>query len=859
MSELPEGFVLEDPGGGTEAPTDLPEGFVLEEKTGEGRHFIGEFGTGVNIGLSEVLGAPVDLGNWVLSAAGLDSDTPFLGSKHIREMFEDMGVMGQEKDTMLQNIGKEVGRNVAGFGFTGALARSSLKTGVFEPMMDVIRQSPMKAALAEMGISLPMGAGGHIGKEWGEEIGMGEAGELTGQLVGALSPGGVAALSMPFKGIKTAAQAANETIGFTTKAKRTAAGKFIRENMTREADLAAYKPDDYPEFGVPTTGELLDDPGLMALHRQRQLLDVGASNELQLAKRQSVKSGLSEFAGGDPAKARAAFQKKVDDAVNKISQRADQQAEILQKRIDALGDDALPSEIQVITRNTFDGLYDNARAHEKTLWKQSGVKEFDIDPVKTRAQEIINDLRKADVSPHPIFYELAEKDALVRYPSELLDEFGNTIMFSKVEPGKFSKVESLDTVDSLKSRIGELYRMERRAGREQRAGQLAQLLEALHERVIPMTRGAQDAMAKSNEARGFSRKLHATFTKGPLGALRGFAKAGDMKIAPEATLTKMLTGREQSVKAVDALRSAARDFGGDVKQMDDNIRKYIIARVKLDGPAFLKTNAEMMRTFYPDLLGSLNDAQIAQKLLNGLNDNYTSLIHRVKTQTALGKAIGGEASSVVDGILSSKNPTRELRKMKRVAEAAGPDAVDGLKAAFYERMMQEVSVDEAGEVVIRAGKLAKFVRQRSSLVKELYGESGLKLMNSISRGATISSRTGVKGRAPFVGSDTAENLKGLIGNLGVIMGAKLASGTHTLLAAGIGRKWATKIAGSIIDGTNDTVMTIIDRALVDPEFAQLLLKEVPKPQMKHLSSTELKLLDYAIIQSLISETISSEN
>jgi hypothetical protein len=847
-------FASDDPGHHIEPPSvefdptqPFEEVTTLEED-------VGEVGTGINIGISELAGAPADFFNWVLSGVGLDTEAPVGGSESIRNLFEDIGVIGEETNSMKQRIGKEVGMNVMGYGVAGAFARTARTGGIFKPMLDTIRKSPLGSLLADLGISIPSGAGAHIGREFDEDIGgSGTTGEIIGQFTGALGPTGllyrVAGLpGKAFRGFKSI----DESVGITSRGTQRAAADKVRGAMERPESEITLATDPHPEFGMPTTGELLDDPGLMNLQRALDKKNSGAAQMRERSKIESVRGGLEKLPHGDPAKARGAFEQKQRKAVADIENRLARELKAIQAKIDKMSTDELPSTVEKVARDGIDRVYKIARLREGKLWKQSGVEEFDIKSVRAAADDVIASMTKSDDPIHPIVARLANKQV----DDEIMDEFGTMLTPDDMaKKGQFGDIETLREVDGLKQKLGEIAATEKAAGRNGRAFKINQLQDALYNESVPLTKGGEDALARSVRAREFSVTLNDTFTRGPIGNIRGVKPNRDLKVSPEQTLTKILPGKSKSVAGVEAMRKAATEYGSGTESVDKLVRRYILARYAIDGPAVLRQQKEMLTKFYPELLENLNNAELAKKLIKSVDKNYADAVNRAKNATVLSEVISGDTTLAIDAALKATNPAKEIKKLARIAGRHSQEAFEGLQGAFHEHMMSTVAprtsdaVSDVG-VAVRAKLLSKFIKQYGEPIRTLYGESGLKLMKSISRGADIASRTAT---GPGVGqSEVSDILLRVAGNAGTVIGSKYSMGTHQLLAAGMAKFWSQRIVGKILDGETERVFNLVDKALKDPALAKLLLKKFPAKNQPGLSKSEMSLADYAVVQDIIS-------
>ena len=207
MAQLPPGFVIESaPQQISPRPgAQLPPGFVIEQTPDENTAFgLAEgFLGGVNTGMAGVLGAPVDLVNAALGAAGFGSEYPIGGSESIRDVMDatlgrlktdrTMFTEGPATTTgrILHRTGQELGATaIPGAGLVGAGMRAAAPGVRQAPTMartflEPIGRSPGRAAAGEA----VSAAGAGVAAGVAQEAAPGHTGfEMTAQLAGGLTP-----------------------------------------------------------------------------------------------------------------------------------------------------------------------------------------------------------------------------------------------------------------------------------------------------------------------------------------------------------------------------------------------------------------------------------------------------------------------------------------------------------------------------------------------------------------------------------------------------------------------------------------------------------------------------------------------
>ena len=91
------------------------------------------------------------------------------------------------------------------------------------------------------------------------------------------------------------------------------------------------------------------------------------------------------------------------------------------------------------------------------------------------------------------------------------------------------------------------------------------------------------------------------------------------------------------------------------------------------------------------------------------------------------------------------------------------------------------------------------------------------------------------------------------GNLGTLLGARLLGRItgHTLLAAGIGKRYALKAFDMITSAPQDDILVILQKALEDPGFARDLLVPLRRSTIEH----SMGLLEYQVMKDLLNKAM----
>ena len=166
---------------------------------------VGEAGIeGFNQGLAQILAAPTDIINFLLSKAGIEGSERFLGSSQAliqnMEALRISATPSQETlgERIAGRVGQEVGASVPVLGVVGRTARTlpiiaPTAPKLLDPILRPAVTAPGRTAAVETGLAVTAGAGGAAALEVTEEAGPGTrlAAEITGQLVGGIAPTGI--------------------------------------------------------------------------------------------------------------------------------------------------------------------------------------------------------------------------------------------------------------------------------------------------------------------------------------------------------------------------------------------------------------------------------------------------------------------------------------------------------------------------------------------------------------------------------------------------------------------------------------------------------------------------------------------
>ena len=836
-----------------------------------------DFFHGVNYTIASGLQVPFDLGRAGHQVAfggdvaswlpNYDPDDPVAGAGAIHDLFDWANLTAGEPEGYAGQIGEEAAWNLASLAPIGAAARGSKFTyGWFEPLIQFVRSRPKTAVLTDLGLSVPMGLGAEFGeRHWGE------SGKQTGRILGSTV---LAAPYLGYAGLRAAFNRIKgmKSLGMTQDAREAITADTLKAAMTKE-QVAALESGDFetPTLGGPfTTPEVLDAGGLGRL-RAAIIEQSGASQGDELRFIQAREDALiAELRAlrGDEAQpeARIFIANQIEAALARIEAAKTKDLAAAQVRIDRTVPNQSQEVASRIARSELDKAYASARVEETRIWNLIGDGRFNTDAIVQRARDIVaeaprlsGEKGKADL-PAAIL-EIAGREAVIGPDGKVV---------KKAQKSTLNTVETIKEIAALSSRISEDIRQAYNAGKPNLARLLGQLRNSIYDDIVPVS-GADTTGLE--EARAFSRVLNDKFNSGPVGSVRGTDVRGAEKVNPELTLEKFVTKGQSGRVAVEQLRRAYQQTnvgGGDLphsalpqntEPMDKQIRIYLknLFAAATDGRHGFDPEAarRFVRDYpvlnlYPALRDQMLDARKAAILMDEVSTAAKNRTTSIQSQSVASRVTDSEIPIRVSALYGDKNPIQSTRELMREAAAdATGEATTGVRNAYFDYMVDKmVKVAGDNRDVLNPKSAVSFVSNKTNraIIKTIYGEDGLRLLDAVIKGMTYQGRgkafRSVKGKEG--GKSVAREFAG---NLGTLMGVRLLTKItkHSLLAAGVGKRYALWAFDWVTAMPQDDVMVILQKALDDPEFARLLLV----PARRFTDAKAMNLYKYAVFKDML--------
>ena len=797
-----------------------------------------------------------------------DADDPVGGATAVYDLFKWAKLISDEKpEGYAAQMGEEAAWNLASAVPIGAASKATQFTyGWFEPLIKYVRAAPATAVLSDLGLSIPMGAAA----EYGEQVG-GETGKEIGRIAGSTT------FALPYLGYKLGRGAFNlipklNNVGFTKDSRRKLAGDLMANAMT-PAQRAALEAGELetPALGGPfTTGEILDAGGLTRLRQGMIARDeAGLGDELlRIQSRQDELLAELDALRASPMQNEAStyLANRIKNALARVDSSSKRAIANAQSRIDRSIPNQDPAVASQIAKDELDKAYKIAQAEEDRIWSLIGTGKFNTDEVVKKARSIIESIPRlsgpgGEPDVPPILFEIAGTEAVIGRGGKVVEQEVRGILH---------RVESIKEIAALSSRLNRLIRKAYNDGEPNLARLMGKLRDSLYDDIIPV--GAVNTEALT-QARSFSRLINDKFNSGPVGRVRDTDTRGALKVDPQLTLANIVSKGPAGKVATERLLQAYQQTavgGGDMphsvlpkntEAMDVQIKSHLtnLFAIATDGKKGFDIGAahRFVRDYpvldlYPDLKAQMTDARRAAELIQRVTLQAANRTASIKSQSVASKVTNSEVPIKVSALFKSTNPIKDANQLMRTA-ANDPtgEATSGVRNAFFDHMINKMVLPVGERNVLNPRQVSNFLDNKTnrSLIKAIYGEDGLRLLDAVKKGMQYQARG--KPIGTLKGGESAGRGVGaeFTGNLGTVMGARILGKIvgHPLLAAGMGKRYAGMAFDKITRAPQDDIMVILQRALEDPEFARLLLI----PARGFTEAKAMNLYEYLVFKDML--------
>lgn len=825
--------------------------------------------TGFNIGMADILGAPIDVTSWALKKAGVPTGpAPYGGSESIKQLgrkaLEVSGLRQIEprsrEEELLQSFGKGVaGAVIPAVGLEAAAPRIAPRALPY--LQDIFgARAPGLKPMAELGT---LGGTGAVGADIATEM-VPERWKPTAGLVGGLVGGGLGAAGMGAASkVPYMARVARDYLDplSATGVEREAARKMGQLVTSPEETIKRIeKPSaEIVKGSKPTLFELTGDEVTGQAQRQAETLspekfikrrqDQNAAR-LSLLSKIAPEGGIADL----PVHIRRQLE-MLDEGHDHIIQTAEANA---RQEVETLGGRLSPDEYGRVMREHLEATKEAARQERERLYDL-------VDPKNNLNLVTRPVVRKASllsrVGPKAQPLSSVERDIFERAMS-----FGDV--------GKFRDLRDLDKYIS-----SAMSAEKRAAGESETWGRLSQLKKAVLDSIENSLRhqknlerrwaaaGKPSSRMKPTMSPEEATKLRAakdqhiayktTFSLGPVGeVLRTTGFAGQYRTPNASVVGKFFPAGDKGYEAATAFRNAVGDDLKALSVMEDYVA-WSLKNEALDSNGVIdpikftswrRRHAEALRAF-PELATKYDRAvsaaehleDVALEKKRAVNEYQSNAIKNLMAVSA-----PEDVTRVVGRIFGAKDAVAQMSALAAEAKK-NPDAFEGLRRSVAEfingKFISNTEAGTSGENLLRSDQFQTFIRNNKAALSTVFDPKEIKSLVAIAadlhRANRSISSTALPGRSttaqdilPAIKEGKVSGLKGLAeavagaGGLGTLATQPL-TGAGLIMSA-IGHHFFDAARQSGLKDANDIVV----EALLNPELAAKLLKKIPPTPRK---------------------------
>lgn len=822
-------------------------------------------GRGVNVGLADVLGAPVDAINQLPKLLNLlpgeqgfgpITENPVGGSQSIRNAmtnlfdlgYQDIQDLPKDQRPFAQGgevFGQTVGTILPVFGAAkkvsavDATAKAAPKSNIVSQTVDDIVKTtaanPGTTAAVETGLALAPSVGAGLA----EQARPGDpTTRMYGELAGAFSP---VVLSTVLPTLTANLTRALGTL--TPSGREREAAKLVQtDQLKRGANLADEAKKLREAKGSGTAGQVTGNQGFLAI--ENELVRSGGQISEDIKKQTQL--AISEFndayraaiTSGDPELVRLAAQARQDYLVQSLDERVKTAA----KRAQDLQSTNMPNvdraQINKQARDIVESALVTARKTENQLW--SGVKR-DLVVQADNTLSAFNDVKAS----------LASGEELPAPLKAVIKDIKKDQKKKKLGKGETTTGNLLRT----RSRYLELAREARAQSKFGDARMYSQVADAMLKDLDPVT----GDIAKT--AREFSRELNKKFTQGFVGKTLGFDRDGGITVDPTRTLDVARSGQDQqTLLNLQALRNAAGDQSGDMMQLQQRfLQSFASDATNYDGSVnpqkldnFIRSNAQTIQDL--GLTDTFTNTEQAARLAERVADQALQGTKFARTKSTTAKVLGtNNVNEFINRVLRSGDVAGGIKDVSRLAKKSGdPSVLDGLRYGVYETLLDNATTSSG---MISGTRLDQLLNAKTGnqTVRQTLMVNGLFNSQQMKNVDRLIAKT-KEFESALANTEQFENLLGkediffdlLLRIGGANLGGSSALGQAAgapLVLAGAGVRTAKNAFEKI---PKLRVKTILAEAIKDPKLMADLLE---RPTTAKLKAARNKRLNAVLVQA----------
>lgn len=558
---------------------------------------------------------------------------------------------------------------------------------------------------------------------------------------------------------------------------------------------------------------------------------------------------------GDPESLRTAadlrqkyFDELLDSRINLANANA-------AERISKITKDTAMNRKQIgeITKQEVNNALKQARDEENSLWTNIANSKNIVPPSNTlKTYEEI----KASVTPEQIKY---------RFPKEIKD------LMARFEKGK----DTMTAGEIIKARRSLLSYSRQAAANDDVAN--AEFLGRLERAMLNDLDEVQTNDSAYNSARAFSRALNERFTQTFAQDVVGRTRTGAQRVPPEVLISKAFSaGSDMTALRMSEMENAVQLFpdlyAQAVKQYGPNSPQATRLKPLADDAAtgittmrqaqdrmlrlaaaesidpqtgmlnqgrlarFMKEYEPLLAKF-PGVAEDLKDANRAQNILKATTDQNSVVAKKIADQSAFARILKFESpSEAISSAINSKFPAKNMGRIIRMAEGAGPEAISGLKSAVYDYAFTKAGGDANFSLGAYNDALFKPLGPGKASIMTMMKDQGLispaesknlaRILGEMDRVETaLVNKKSLD--AALDASDIVTEF--VLRTTGARIGASVAAGPSTLVAASAGSQAVRNIFDKM---PKFMIRQILEEASENPQMMAALLRKGKTTQDK---------------------------
>lgn len=723
--------------------------------------------------------------------------------------------------------------------------------------------APAATAGKEMSYAAGAGVGGATGLMLASDgdpnttTGTEAAADLIGSIFGAGSVGLTGELA---RSGKNAYGAITGSPTYVDKAARDAAAATILQNSGLEPNMhgvvdaaplaSAVRNGGRISEAVPGFADTLADrtqnPGIASLEYGRQ----SGPNAGRFAQRRrdnanAADAAIAEFAPqSTPSTFRTALGRGTVDEMDRLQTELFVAEDAFEKASTNL-DAVMSGEARGQTiRAALDDALGKAREVERAAW---GAVQGEVDPAPLASafdeiygsltlseRRVVNEARAAIDTPD----QLTPDAPTGPQPSSVLDPYGRPVMR---EPTPVSQMQDLGEITTLRSEFTAAQRQAKAAGDPNRARILGRFVDAIDMYLD----GMPEIAVPLEEARAVSRDLNDRFTRmgTPIADALATRPSGGPTLPDSSVAPRFVQPDEKQASNIDRLLTET----GDNADVRSALRDQIVADVRrqglLDKPDQLQEylgQYEAVFQKFPELREQLGEAGALRREV----DSAKTLFDEAEATIAPGGSgpagqyarFGAEDPlNSMRTVVSSDRPDEAVRELLRVAGDT-PENRESLRAAFWtalEAKAKPVTMSNRGPGGEDPWNFTRLYRtledpKYAAAAAELYKDNPEHLANLRELAETLRGADfRVTGRAPgSSGTPQAIAGRGVLPSTETLGAYSFAYQRGQIGLPYIGLRIGASMARNALKtGRTELYDKVLDRALLDPDWAAMLLDE----------------------------------